>query len=124
MEGIILKQTEGSQPLPPKSCTIERLVTIDKDVDKVLAGRKTATRRNRRYADVELIMNLNGPTYTVNKVYSQSFGEMTDEDAEKERFDNLEAYKDSILSIHPGMKWASKMQVCVHEFEPVQDSAQ
>lgn len=121
---MTLKQTQDSHPLPPKSCTIERLVTINKDVVKVLSGTKTATRRNGRYADINEIMNLDGQKFIVRNVYSQALGEMTDEDAKQEGFENLEAYKDSILSIHPGMKWAPKLQVWVHEFEPLEKSAQ
>ena len=32
--------------LPPKTCSIDRLVTVKEDVQKVLEGKKTAARRN------------------------------------------------------------------------------
>ncbi|MDV2888470.1 ASCH domain-containing protein, partial [Alkalihalophilus pseudofirmus] len=51
---------QENNTLPPKTCTIERLVTIEKDVKKVLAGEKTATRRNGRYADPGEVMTLDG----------------------------------------------------------------
>jgi hypothetical protein len=44
--------------LPAKTCSIEKLVTMKSDVEKVLKGEKTATRRNGRYADVGEIMVL------------------------------------------------------------------
>ena len=44
--------------LPKKTCSIERLVTIPKDVEKVLNGEKTATRRNGVYADLGEVMVL------------------------------------------------------------------
>lgn len=107
--------------LPPKSCTVDRLITQQADIEKVLAGQKTATRRNGRYADVGEIMTLEGRSFVVNKVYSQSLGELTDEHAVQEGFTTVEEYKNSILSYHPGMPWLPQMRVWVHEFSPVQD---
>ncbi|HWO95386.1 MAG TPA: ASCH domain-containing protein [Bacillus sp. (in: firmicutes)] len=106
--------------LPPKTCTIERLVTLPEDVEKVLAGKKTATRRNGRYADIGEIMTLNGKEFVVERVYSQSLGELTDEHARQEGYASVEEYKQSILSIHPGMPWLPQMRVWVHEFRPVE----
>lgn len=106
--------------LPPKTCTIERLVTLPEDVEKVLAGQKTATRRNGRYADIGEIMTLNGKEFVVESVYSQSLGELTDEHARQEGYDSVEEYKQSILSIHPGMPWLPQMRVWVHEFRAVE----
>ena len=107
--------------LPPKTCTIERLITLQEDIEKVLNGQKTATRRNGRYADVGEVMNLQNRQYVVERVYSQSLGELTDEDAKQEGFSTVEEYKQSILSIHPGMPWLPKMRVWVHEFRLIQD---
>ena len=110
-----------NEKLPAKTCTIDRLVTVPADVEKVLAGEKTATRRNGRYADVGEIMELQGKSFVVEKVYSQSLGELTDEHAQHEGFNSVEEYKESILSYHPGMPWLPQMRVWVHEFRPVND---
>ncbi|BBH18939.1 hypothetical protein Back11_02840 [Paenibacillus baekrokdamisoli] len=107
--------------LPDKTCSIERLITMKSDVEKVIAGQKTATRRNGRYADVGEVMTLEGHKYVVEKVYSQALGDLTDEHANQEGFLNVEAYKESILSYHPGMPWLPHMRVWVHEFRPVQE---
>ncbi|UTE78855.1 MULTISPECIES: ASCH domain-containing protein [unclassified Rossellomorea] len=109
----------SNQELPPKTCSIERLVTKAEDVEKVLQGTKTATRRNGRYADVGEIMELQGTKYIVNSVYSQSLGELTDEHAKQEGFQTVEDYKNAILSYHPGMPWHPGMKVWVHEFSLV-----
>ncbi|RST73069.1 ASCH domain-containing protein [Siminovitchia acidinfaciens] len=109
--------------LPPKTCTIERLVTVPSDVEKVLKGEKTATRRNGRYADIGEIMELQGAQFIVENVYSQSLGEMTDKHARQEGYTSLEDYKNVILSYHPGMKWVPSMKVWVHEFAPLQKQA-
>src|SRR5919108_572396 len=91
--------------LPPKTCTIDRLITVAGDIEKVIAGKKTATRRNGRYADIGEIMTLQDHKYVVDKVYSQSLGELTDEHARQEGYETVEEYKQSILSYHPGMPW-------------------
>jgi len=107
--------------LPPKTCTIERLITKQADVDKVLAGSKTATRRNGRYADVGEVMTLAGRGFVVERVYAQTLGELTDEHARQEGYADVESYKQAILSIHPGMPWLPHMRVWVHEFRPASD---
>lgn len=111
--------TTPNNELPAKTCTIERLVTMESDVKKVLEGKKTATRRNGRYADVGEIMTLEGQQYRIDRVYEQSLGELTDADAKREGFDTVDEYKESILSYHPGMPWLPHMKVWVHEFSKV-----
>ena len=108
-----------NETLPEKSCTIEKLVTIPDDVAKVIDGEKTATRRNGIYADIGEVMELKGHQFKVERIYSQYLGDMSDEDAKQEGYTDLEAYKQSILDIHPGMKWAPKMKVWVHKYAPI-----
>ena len=113
---------EKNNQLPPKTCEIEKLVTVKEDVEKVLSGKKTATRRNGRYADIDESIEFHGMKLIVTNVYKQTLGEITDADAKAEGFENIEQYKESILSMHPGMPWVEKMSVWVHEFhvEPMQ----
>ena len=113
-----MKNYENGE-LPPKTCSIERLVTNPDDVRKVIDRTKTATRRNGRYADPGEVMILDGSRFEVTSVYSQTLGEMTEEDAKSEGYPSLKTYQEAILSFHPGMRWASKMKVWVHEFRPV-----
>ncbi|WP_045514739.1 ASCH domain-containing protein [Neobacillus niacini] len=115
-----MQQNENTT-LPPKTCSIERLVTMESDVKKVLEGEKTATRRNGRYADPGEIMTLEGKQFVVECVYSQSLGELTDDDARREGYPTVEEYKQSILAYHPGMPWLPQMRVWVHEFRPLED---
>ncbi|GAA0595688.1 hypothetical protein GCM10009001_09760 [Virgibacillus siamensis] len=105
--------------MPNKTCTIDKLVTIPKEVEKVLSGGKTASRRNGIYADVGEIMELQGEKFKVEAVYPQYLGDITDEDAVKEGYADLESYQQAILSIHPGMRWSPKMRVWVHEYTSV-----
>ncbi|MHA6259727.1 ASCH domain-containing protein [Sporosarcina sp. CAU 1771] len=105
---------------PEKTCSVERLVTVKADVAKVLSGEKRATRRNGVYAYPGEIMELDGGKYIVDALYRQKLGEMTDEHAKQEGFNNMEEYKDSILALHPKMPWLPTMNVWVHEFSPVE----
>lgn len=113
--------SEVTQQYPEKSCSIERLVTIEKDVQKVLEGKKTATRRNGVYAHPGEVMELEGKQFKVDALYAQKLGEMTDQDAQAEGYESMEQYKDAILSIHPNMPWVPKMNVWVHEYSPLRD---
>lgn len=106
--------------LPEKTCTIEKLVTIPKDVEKVLNGEKTATRRNGVYADFGEIMVLNGKEFKVDSIYRQTLGEMTDEHAQQEGYTTMEEYKQTILAMHDKMPWLPTMNVWVHEYSPVE----
>lgn len=112
--------TEKNINLPEKTCSIERLVTVEKDVEKVLEGKKTATRRNGVYAYPGEVMVLENQAFKIEALYSQTLGEMTDEDAKQEGYASLEAYKEAILALHPNMPWVPKMSVWVHAFSPVQ----
>ncbi len=103
--------------LPPKSCTIEQLVTIPDDINKVIAGEKQTTRRNGRYADIGEVMSLDGQEFIVTDVYASQLKDMTDQDAKKEGYKDLATYQSFILSLHPGMKWVPEMKVWVHEYE-------
>lgn len=108
-----------TKPLPPKTCTIDRLVTIFEDVERVIQGKKISTRRNGRYADPGEVMELVGHKFEVHQVYQQKLGEMSDQDAQAEGFSDMEAYKAHILSIHPKMPWIPQASVWVHEFHEI-----
>lgn len=108
-----------STELPAKTCTIDRLVTLKEDVEKVIKGKKIATRRNGVYAHPGEIMTLEGHRFKIDRIYRQTLGELTDEDAKQEGYENVEGYKQAILSLHPNMPWLSEMKVWVHEFSRV-----
>lgn len=105
--------------LAPKTCSIERLVTLPADVKLVLSGDKHVTRRNGRYADPGEIMELEGKSFEVYKVYQQTLGDLTDADCKAEGYTDLETYKNYILSMHKGMPWIPHAKVWVHEFRLV-----
>ncbi|MEX2461370.1 MAG: ASCH domain-containing protein [Paenibacillaceae bacterium] len=107
-----------SEELAPKTCSIERLITLEDDIKLVLSGDKMVTRRNARYADPGEIMELGEHSFEVYNVYQQALGDMTEADAKAEGFPDFEAYKAHILSMHKGMPWIPQAKVWVHEFRP------
>lgn len=116
-----MTKQDNLNELPPKSSTIDQLITKEEAIKKVISGSKTATRRNRRHADVGEIMTLHGHEFIIENVYEQKLGEVTESQAKQEGYQDLEQYKDSILSLHPGMKWVPAMKVWVHEFKAVKE---
>ena len=110
---------EHNNQLPPKSSSVDRLVTNQEDIERVLKGEKTATRRNGGHADPGEIMILGDRKFEVYRVYQQTLGDLTDKDAQTEGFVDVEAYKNHILASHPGMPWLPHMTVWVHEFRPL-----
>lgn len=107
------------EELAPKTCSIERMITVEEDVERVLNGTKTSTRRNGRYADPGEIMELKGRKFEITRVYAQALGEISEEDARSEGFPSLEEYKGYILGMHKGMPWVPQAKVWVHEFRPL-----
>lgn len=104
---------------PPKTCGIERLITREEDRERVLSRKKTAVRRNGRYADPGEILTINGTAFEVHRVYRQAVADISDEDARTEGFADLEAYKTYIASLHAGAVWFPQAKVWVHEFRPL-----
>jgi len=104
-----------------KNRNIQQLVTLQSDVEKIKNGQKTAVRRNNRYGEIGDILQFDSHTFTLKNAYEQKLGEMTEENAKEEGFENLQQYKDRILSIHQNMKWDPEVKVWVHELERVKD---
>jgi hypothetical protein len=106
---------------PEKTCELESLVTHDKFVDAVLAGRKTQQRRNGVYGYPGEKFELRGETFVITGLRHETLGEMTDVEARAEGFPNLEAYRGLILRMHKGMQWDGSAEVWVHEFARAED---
>lgn len=110
--------------LPPKTCTIERLVTRVDDRARIVAGTKTAVRRNGRYADVGERFAVDGQTFVVTRVYRQRFADMTAADYASEGVPDRATYETYLQGVHPGgLRLHDEMQVWVHEFRKAGDGA-
>ncbi|TFJ94394.1 ASCH domain-containing protein [Lentibacillus salicampi] len=104
----------------PEKYDIAKLVTIQEDIQKIMSGDKTSVRRNDRYADPGDSVELNGHTVKVEDVYPQKLGEVTEEDAQQEGYENLKEYKQGITRIHGEQVWNPDLIVWVHILKPVQ----
>lgn len=98
---------------------LKNLVTIPEDIDKIKKGVKTAVRRSNRFGDIGDTWELDGETLTLENVYKQKLGEVTEENAKQEGYTCLEDYKEAITSIHEGSVWTPNLEVWVHEFKIV-----
>jgi len=109
--------------LPPKTCSIDRLIRRPELVRAAIEGRKTEQRRDGLYAYPGERFRLQGVTFEVVAIKRQKLAEMTDQDAQAEGYESLEAYKQAILSIHPGMRWNPEAKVWVHIFRRIDDQS-
>lgn len=109
---------------PKKTCEIDRLVTNDRMVASVLAGQKVQQRRNGVYAYPGERFSLNGQAFEVTRLEHQRLGDMTEADAVKEGFGDLESYRQIILHMHAGMSWDVDHKVWLHEFQKCEDVEQ
>lgn len=101
---------------PEKTCSIDRLVTHEKLVNAALQGTKTQQRRAGVYGYPGETFDLEGETFVIQDLRKESLGGMTDDDAVREGYPNLEMYRGLILRMHPGMAWDEEAFVWVHEF--------
>ncbi|TMN23369.1 ASCH domain-containing protein [Lentibacillus cibarius] len=103
----------------PEKYDINKLVTIQNDIDKIINETKTSVRRNDRYADPGDSLMLDGHKVVVEHVYPQKLGEITEENAQQEGYKSLEAYKNGITNIHGEDVWDPEQVVWVHELKVV-----
>ncbi len=96
---------------------LSSLVTIPKDIEKIKKGEKTAQRRSNRFGDIGDTWEVDGEIFMLENVYQQRLGDVTEENAKEEGFNNLEEYKRAITSIHEGSVWTPNLKVWVHEFK-------
>lgn len=101
----------------PEKYDIQKLVSIPEDIEKLKNGNKTSVRRNDRYADKGDTVELDDTTFEVSNVYPQKLGDMTDQDAKDEGYENLKAFKDGIASIHNRSLWDPDKYVWAHEMK-------
>src|SRR5699024_672368 len=98
----------------PEKYDINKLVTRQDAIDKIINGEKTTERRNDRYADAGDEIMLDGQTFIVNDIYPQQLKTLTDENAKQEGYKNLDEYKDALPSIHEGAVGDPEIIVWTH----------
>ena len=108
---------------PEKTCDIDRLVRQPKLVAAVLEGRKSQQRRDGVFGYPGETFELEGVTFKLSALFQQSWGDMSEADAQAEGYPGLKMYQDLILKMHAGMSWDSDHMVWVHQFERLDDSS-
>lgn len=105
---------------PEKTCSIERLVTHDKLVSAALSGSKTQQRRAGVYGYPGEKFTLEGTDFEITGLRTERWGDITEEDAQREGYPNLELYRALIERMHQGMDWDQDQPVWVHDFAKVE----
>jgi hypothetical protein len=95
-------------------------------IDKILAGKKTMTSRDKKLYDVGETTNLmanrdysklSGKYIKFTKVYQKKLGDFTGVDANKEGFNSLNEFIDYWnRNLEPKNSWNPNIVVWVHEF--------
>lgn len=98
----------------PEKYDIKKLVTIEKDIKKIVTGEKVSVRRNDRYADVDDLTVLNGHLFKVVDIFPQYLKNISEQDARDEGYESLAAYKEAITNIHEAAVWDPDQLVWAH----------
>ena len=101
---------------PEKTCEIDRLIRQPKAIEVAKNGIKTQQRRDGIYGYPGEAFILDGVRFVMTALERKSLGDMTDSDAQAEGYSNLDAYKEVIIKMHPGMTWTPEALVWVHYF--------
>lgn len=110
----------AEEEYPDKTCTLDELVTKPDLVEKALAGDKTEQRRNGLYAYPGETFELDGVAFRVVDVWKEPLGNLDDEVARREGFEDLETYKEEVMGIHGADDWwPADHPVWAHRFERV-----
>jgi hypothetical protein len=105
---------------PEKTCSLDRLVRQKKLIDAVLAGSKTEQRRDGVYGYPGETFELEGRAFRITSLTHDRLGDMGEEGAKAEGFEDLESYRALILRMHRGMEWDPEHRVWVHRFAEVE----
>ncbi|RZV12139.1 hypothetical protein BDK88_1029 [Natrinema hispanicum] len=101
-----MSEREPSELLPN-----ERMQT------QALEGDVTQIHRGNQYADEGDTFTIDGTTFEVTDVRERTLGDLTDEDAQAEGMDDLEAYKHVLERAHENFEWDDDSEVVLHRFE-------
>lgn len=109
-----------SDDYPEKTCSIDRLVTHEKLVAAALSGAKTQQRRAGVYGYPGEKFTLADSDFEITGLRTERWGDITEEDAQREGYPNLAMYQALIERMHQGMEWDQNQPVWVHEFARIQ----
>lgn len=71
-----------------------------------------------RYAEEGDTFSLDGDAFEIVATEERTLGEMTDADARREGSENLDAYKERMVAVHPGdFEWDEEREIISYRFE-------
>lgn len=83
-------------------------------------GTITQMHRGHEYASEGDTFEVDGERFEVTDVTHRTLGDLTDEDAQREGSEDLEAYKRRLDRVHDEFEWDPESDVVRHRFEPVE----
>jgi Ran GTPase-activating protein (RanGAP) involved in mRNA processing and transport len=86
----------------------------------VTAGRVSQLHRGNPYAEEGDTFDIDGETFEVVEVTERKLGDLTDEDAQAEGSEDLEAYRERLNHAHDNFEWDDDATVYRHRFERVE----
>ncbi|QCS44141.1 ASCH domain-containing protein [Natrinema versiforme] len=93
------------------------LLPSDRMQNQVLEGEVTQIHRGHRYAEEGDTFAIDGTTFEVTDVTERTLGDLTDEDAQAEGMENLDAYERLLERAHENFEWDDDSEVVLHRFE-------
>ena len=80
------------------------------------AGRVTQLHRGHAYAEEGDTFEIDGQTFEVTDITHRTLGDLTDEDAQREGSEDLDAYRDRLEAVHDTFEWDDDSEVVRHRF--------
>lgn len=93
------------------------LLPSDRMQTQVLEGEVTQIHRGHQYAEEGDTFAIDGTTFEVTDIRERTLGDLTDEDAQAEGMENLEAYERLLERAHENFEWDDDSEVVLHRFE-------
>jgi len=82
-------------------------------------GEITQMHRGHEYASEGDTFEIDGQRFAVTDVTHRTLGDMTDEDAQREGSEDMDAYRRRLERVHDHFEWDPDSDVVRHRFEPV-----
>ncbi|SDR29172.1 ASCH domain-containing protein [Natronobacterium texcoconense] len=95
----------------------DELLPNDRMKQQALEGEVTQIHRGHQYADEGDTFTIENTTFEVREVSDRTLGDLTDEDAQAEGMDDLEAYRQLLERAHENFEWDDDSEIVLHRFE-------
>ncbi|SDK38418.1 ASCH domain-containing protein [Natronorubrum texcoconense] len=97
---------------------LSELLPSERMQTQALEGDVTQIHRGHQYADPGDTFTIEDTAFEVTDVTERTLGDLTDEDAQAEGMDDLEAYRNLLERAHENFEWDDDSEIVRHQFEP------